>query len=69
MRKSVPFDCRRALLWLVVLSGVVRPIDIQPGNVIPSTMVGQLRIRSLSAGLVKDSLTPGWLIRALNKVF
>lgn len=54
---------------IVVLSGVVRPIDIQPGNVIPSTMVGQLRIRSLSAGLVKDSLTPGWLIRALNKVF
>lgn len=54
---------------VVVLSGVIRPVDIQPGNVIPSSMVGQLRIRSLSAGLVKDSLTPGWLIRALNKVF
>jgi len=54
---------------VVVLSGVVRPMDIQPGNVIPSSMVGQFRIRSLSAGLVKDSLTPGWLIRALNKVF
>lgn len=54
---------------VVVLSGVIRPFDIQPGNVIPSSMVGQLRIRSLSAGLVKDSLTPGWLIRALNKVF
>ena len=54
---------------VVVLSGVVRPSDIQPGNVIPSTMVGQLRIRSLSAGLVHDSLAPGWLLRALNKVF
>ena len=54
---------------IVVLSGVVRPADIQPGNVIPSSMVGQFRIQSLSAGLVKDSLTPGFLIRALNKVF
>ncbi len=54
---------------VVVLSGVVRPVDIQPGNVIPSTMVGQLRIRSLSAGLVHDSLEPGWLIKILNKVF
>jgi flagellar L-ring protein precursor FlgH len=54
---------------VVVLSGVVRTADIQPGNVVPSTMVGQLRIRSLSAGLVHDSLAPGWLIRALNKVF
>jgi flagellar L-ring protein FlgH len=54
---------------VVVLSGVVRPTDIQPGNVISSSMVGQLRIRSLSAGLVHDSLSPGWLIRVLNKVF
>ena len=48
---------------------MVRPVDIQPGNFIPSTMVGQLRIRSLSAGLVHDSLEPGWLIKILNKVF
>lgn len=54
---------------VVVLTGVVRPVDIQPGNVIPSGMVGQLRIRSFSAGLIKDSLTPGWLVRVLNKVF
>jgi flagellar L-ring protein precursor FlgH len=54
---------------VVVLTGVVRPYDIQPGNVVPSALVGQLRIRSLSAGLVKDSLSPGWLIRILNKVF
>jgi len=54
---------------VVVLSGVVRPIDVLPGNVVPSTQVGQLRIRSLSQGLMQDSLTPGWLIRILNKVF
>jgi flagellar L-ring protein precursor FlgH len=54
---------------LIVLTGVIRAIDILPGNVIPSTRIGQLRIRSLSQGLIKDSLTPGWLIRILNKIF
>jgi flagellar L-ring protein precursor FlgH len=54
---------------LVVLSGVVRAVDILPGNVVPSSRVGQLRIRALSQGLIKDSLKPGWLIRILNKIF
>lgn len=54
---------------VVVLSGVIRAQDIQPGNVILSSQIGQLRIRSLSAGLIRDSLTPGWLVRMLNKVF
>jgi flagellar L-ring protein precursor FlgH len=54
---------------LVVLTGVVRPIDIQPGNVVPSSQIGQLRIQSLSQGLIKDSLTPGVLVRLLNKIF
>jgi flagellar L-ring protein precursor FlgH len=54
---------------LIVLTGVIRAIDILPGNVIPSSRIGQLRIRSLSQGLINDSLTPGWLIRILNKIF
>lgn len=54
---------------LVVLTGVVRPADILPGNIVPSPRVGQLRIQSFSQGLIKDSLTPGWLTRVLNKVF
>jgi flagellar L-ring protein precursor FlgH len=54
---------------VVVLSGVVRALDIQPGNLVASSSIGQLRIQSLSQGLIKDSLQPGWLVRALNKVF
>jgi flagellar L-ring protein FlgH len=54
---------------VVVLSGVVRTADIVPGNVVLSTDIGQLRIRSLSEGLIRDSLQPGWLVRILNKVF
>ena len=54
---------------LVVLTGVIRPTDVLPGNVVPSSRVGQLQIRSLSQGLIKDSLSPGWLVRILNKIF
>ena len=54
---------------IVVLSGVVRPSDIPPSNVVPSPLVGQLRIRYFGRGLIKDNLQPGWLVRVLNKIF
>jgi flagellar L-ring protein FlgH len=54
---------------MVVLTGVVRASDIGPGNVVPSTAIGQMRIRYFGRGLIKDNLQPGWLVRALNKIF
>jgi flagellar L-ring protein FlgH len=54
---------------IVVLTGVVRPSDISRGNVVPSTAVGQMRIRYFGRGLIKDNLTPGWLVRIFNKIF
>jgi flagellar L-ring protein precursor FlgH len=54
---------------IVVLTGVARVADINPANVIPSAAIGQLRIRYFGRGLMKDSLSPGWLVRALNKIF
>lgn len=54
---------------VVVLTGVVRIADIRQGNVILSSQIGQLKIQSLSAGLMRDSLTPGWIIRIFNKIF
>jgi flagellar L-ring protein precursor FlgH len=53
----------------VVLSGIVRVRDIGPGNVVPSTAVGQMQIRYFGRGLIRDNLKPGWVIRLLNKVF
>ena len=29
----------------------------------------EMRVRYFGRGLMKDSLTPGWLIRVLNKIF
>jgi flagellar L-ring protein precursor FlgH len=54
---------------IVVLSGVVRPVDIDRSNNVLSTRIGQLQIRYFGRGLIKDNLKPGWLIRALNKIF
>jgi flagellar L-ring protein precursor FlgH len=54
---------------IVVLSGVVRGVDIDQNNVVLSTEIGQLRIRYFGRGLMKDNLKPGWLVRVLNKVF
>jgi flagellar L-ring protein precursor FlgH len=47
---------------MLVLTGVVRPADISPGNVVLSTAIGQLRVQYFGHGLIKDSLSPGWLI-------
>ena len=54
---------------IIVLTGVARASDIGPGNVVPSTAIGQMRIRYFGRGLIKDNLQPGWLVRALNKIF
>jgi flagellar L-ring protein precursor FlgH len=54
---------------IIVLTGVVRKADVGPGNVVPSTAVGQMRIRYFGRGLIKDNLQPGWLVRVLNKIF
>ena len=54
---------------IIVVTGVVRAVDVMAGNVVPSTAIGQMRIRYFGRGLIKDNLNPGWLVRVLNKIF
>jgi flagellar L-ring protein precursor FlgH len=54
---------------VVVLTGVARVVDIGAGNVVSSSNLGQLSIRYFGRGLTKGSMSPGWLVRLLNKVF
>jgi flagellar L-ring protein precursor FlgH len=56
-------------IQILVLTGVVRTADIGPGNVVPSTAIGQMRVRYFGRGLIKDNLKPGWVVRILNKIF
>ncbi len=54
---------------VVVLTGVVRSVDVDRNNVVLSPNIGQFRIRYFGQGLIKDNLKPGWLIKIINKVF
>ncbi len=54
---------------VIVITGVVRTADVRPGNVVLSPSVGQMQIRYFGRGFMKDSLSPGWLARILNKIF
>jgi flagellar L-ring protein FlgH len=45
------------------ISGIVRPIDIGPNNVISSTKVADARIAYSENGALADSNRPGWLSR------
>ncbi len=52
----------------VYLTGVVRPEDIGPGNVVLSSAVGQMLVRVEGRGVVSQPINPGWLYRILNGV-
>lgn len=54
---------------MVVLTGVARVSDIDSQNMIASTQLGQLSVRYFGRGLTRDSLSPGLLVRILNKIF
>ena len=56
-------------IQILVLTGVVRTADIRPGNIVPSSQIGQMRIRYFGRGLMKDNLKPGWIVRVMNKIF
>ena len=52
----------------VRLTGVVRPEDIGPDNVVVSDRIAHADIRYLGAGDVADTGRKGWLGKALSTV-
>jgi len=59
-------------LWInqgmenVILSGVVRPIDVAPDNSVPSSRVANARITYDGKGAIADANASGWLSRFFN---
>ena len=50
----------------VVLSGVIRPVDLAPDNTISSSRVANARITYGGKGALNDANTAGWLSRFFN---
>ncbi len=51
------------------ISGIVRPLDVRPDNTIPSTMVSDLRIRSVGKGAETRFTRQSWFSRGANKLW
>ncbi len=54
---------------LITLSGIVRPRDISPDNVVLSTYISDAQIRYSGRGILDDRQHPGWLANILNIVW
>jgi flagellar L-ring protein FlgH len=52
----------------VILTGVVRPEDLNRNNVVLSSAVAQMSVRVQGRGVVSQPLKPGWLYRILSGV-
>ena len=52
----------------VYLSGVVRPEDISPHNVVYSSAIAQMSVRVEGKGAVSRPIKPGWLYKILTGI-
>ena len=53
----------------IQVSGVVRPSDIQFGNLVRSERVAQFRLVALSEGVSDSYSNPGWLGRFFDAIW
>ena len=54
---------------MIILSGIIRPRDIDDDNIILSTFVSDAKIAYSGSGIVNDRQRPGWLANLLNSVW
>lgn len=50
----------------IILSGLIRPTDISPDNVVKSSHIADARIEISGEGAVSDKQQPGWLARGVD---
>ena len=54
---------------LIILSGVIRPRDIEQDNTILSTFVANAKIAYSGSGIIDDRQRPGWLANLLDSLW
>ncbi len=56
-------------MQIVKLSGIVRPADVSPRNIVDSKNILNARIAYVGKGVISDKQQQGWLVRALDQVW
>ncbi len=54
---------------IIRLTGIVRPTDISPDNVVDSKDVLDAKIDYSGKGVISDKQSPGWLVRLLDNIW
>jgi len=54
---------------IMVLTGIIRPADIDSNNVVLSTYIADASISYYGMGVVADKQRPGWLSRVFDKAW
>ncbi len=54
---------------LITLTGIIRPRDISPDNVVLSSAIADARITYNGVGIVADRQRPGWLARFFDVIW
>lgn len=54
---------------IVKLSGIVRPSDVSPKNIVSSQNILNARIAYVGKGVISDKQQQGWLVRGLDQVW
>ena len=54
---------------ILYLSGVIRPVDIQPDNSVSSLQVADVELEYTGRGVIADKQSPGWFTRVMDWVW
>ena len=54
---------------VMVVQGIIRPVDIDDSNSIPSTKIADLQIQFGGTGVLSENLRRGWLSRFVNYIW
>jgi flagellar L-ring protein precursor FlgH len=54
---------------VITLTGIVRPRDISPANIVQSTYIADARISYSGSGVLNEQQRPGWLARILDNIW
>lgn len=54
---------------IMVVRGLLRPMDVGPDNTVPSTALAEAQIDMFGTGVLADRQKPGWLSRVLDNIW